>query len=621
MCGIAGYIANSKLPLNTMVNALEHRGPDAFGMYETLINKQHIGLGHTRLSILDLSEKGNQPFVSDDKKIHLVYNGEVYNFPELKEAHLKNESFNSNTDTEVILKLYQQKGLAFLDLLNGDFAISILDENENKLYLIRDRAGVKPLYYSSENETLIFGSEIKAILKGGIKAELATENLQNYFVFKYSPGNETLFKNINRLQPAHYLTYDLNDASVQIKRYWDPNKSTEYANLSFKAAQKEIKFLLKDATEKRLLADVPLGTFLSGGLDSSIIASFLKDKPEIAHFCASKEAKDLKKEGTTSDYQYAEQLAKDWNINMTEIPIGSDNTNLEQIRNTIKYGDDLIADGSQIPSFLITKEAAKKSKVVLSGMGADELFLGYAGHQMTLLDSWLSKMPFSKFIAKRLYAIDQGNGKFKAFRRYLHKLGKYYSYPHFKYGLYTIVGDYENSLSVFKGKKNKPKEILESYFPKGKNPFDCFKTFEYENFLHKNLSYLDRMTMANGVEGRVPFLDHRIIEFAHTIPRKYKLSNTGVTKTVLKEAFKNDLPSYVTKRRKAGFGMPLRSIFSAEEKINELLDRDLFKSIDGFSMEEIERIIKNHISGREDNSALIYALISFQEWYKMCILS
>jgi len=620
MCGITGYIATSKLPLNTMVSTLKHRGPDAFGFYETSINKQYIGLGHTRLSILDLSEKGNQPFVSDDKKIHLVYNGEIYNFQELKETYLKNEHFTSNTDTEVILKLYQLKGLAFLALLNGDFSIAILDENKQKLFLIRDRAGVKPLYYSYKNEQLIFGSEIKSILKGGVKAELATENLQNYFVFKYSPGNETLFKGIKRLQPAHYLAFDLTTSNILLTRYWDPNKSTQYTNLSFKAAQKEIKYLLKDATEKRLLADVSVGTFLSGGLDSSIIASFLKNKTEINHFCASKEAKDIKKEGTTSDFHYAKKLAEDWSIGMTEIPIGSDNTNLEQIKNTIKYGDDLIADGSQIPSFLITKAAAKTSKVILSGMGADELFLGYAGHQMTLLDSWLSKMPFSKFIAKRLYTIDQGNGKFKAFRRYLHKLGKYYSYPHFKYGLYTIVGDYENSLSVFKGEKNKPKEILESYFPKGKNPFDCFKTFEYENFLHKNLSYLDRMTMANGVEGRVPFLDHRIIEFAHTIPRKYKLSNTGVTKTVLKEAFKNDLPSYVTKRRKAGFGMPLRSIFSDQEKINELLDRDLFKSIDGFSLAEIERIIQTHLSGREDNSALIYALISFQEWYKMYIL-
>ena len=620
MCGITGYIANSKLPLNLMVNTLEHRGPDAFGAYETIIENKFVGLGHSRLSILDLSEKGNQPFVADDKTIHIIFNGEIYNFPELKEEYLKNENFKSDTDTEVILKLYQQKGLVFLDLLNGDFSIAILDENKHKLFLIRDRAGVKPLYYSVKNKELIFGSEIKAILKAGVKAELAKENLQNYFVFKYSPRNQTLFKGINRLQAAHFLAYDLTDSTIEIKRYWDPNKSTKYDGLSFSAAQKKIKFLLKDATEKRLLAEVPLGTFLSGGIDSSIIASFLKDKPEIQHFCASKEVKDIKKEGTTSDYQYAQQLAKDWNISMTQIPIGSDNTNIEQIRNTIKYGDDLIADGSQIPSFLITKEAAKKSKVILSGMGADELFLGYAGHQMTLLDSWLSKLPFSKFIAKQLFAIDQGNGKFKAFRRYLHKLGKYYSYPHFKYGLYTIVGDYENSLSVFKGEKNNVKAILEDYFPEGKNPYDCFKSFEYENFLHKNLCYLDRMTMANGVEGRVPFLDYRIIELAHAIPRKYKLSNTGVTKTILKEAFKKDLPAYVTKRRKAGFGMPLRSIFSSEEKINELLDRNLLSDIDGFSMVDIERIIQNHLLGREDNSGLIYALISFQEWYKMYIL-
>jgi len=186
--------------------------------------------------------------------------------------------------------------------------------------------------------------------------------------------------------------------------------------------------------------------------------------------------------------------------------------------------------------------------------------------------------------------------------------------------MYTIVGDYENSLSVFKGEKNNAKAILEDYFPEGKDPYDCFKSFEYENFLHKNLSYLDRMTMANGVEGRVPFLDYRIIELAHAIPRKYKLSNTGVTKTILKEAFKKDLPAYVTKRRKAGFGMPLRSIFSSEEKINELLDRNLLSDIDGFSMVEIDRIIQNHLLGREDNSGLIYALISFQEWYKMYIL-
>ncbi len=566
-----------------------------------------------------LSKKGNKPFVSSNAKIHVVFNGEIYNYLELKNQYLKTETFISNTDTEVVLKLYQQKGIAFIDLLNGDFSMAILDENKNKFYLIRDRAGVKPLYFSFKNEELIFGSEIKSILKAGVKAELATENLQKYFVFKYSPATETLFKNINRLQQAHLAEYDFNSATFQIKRYWEPTQQDKYKDISYSEAQTEIKSLLQDATEKRLIADVSVGTFLSGGLDSSIIASFLKDKDAILHYCASKEAKDLKKEGTTSDFQYAQQLANKWNINLTEIPIGSDNTNLEQIRNTIKFGDDLIADGSQIPSFLITQQAAKQSKVILSGMGADELFLGYAGHQMTLLDGLIGKIPFSNLFAKSFHSLDQGNGKFKAFRRYLHKLGKYYKYPNYKYGLYTIVGDYENSLSVFKGDTSTAEQLLTNYFPKGADPFDCFKRFEYENFLQKNVSYLDRMTMANSVEGRVPFLDHRIIELAHSLPRKYKLSNTGKTKAVLKDAFKNDLPNYVTNRRKAGFGMPLRSIFSSQQKINELLDRELLNSIDGFSMVDIEKSKQAHLSGREDNSALIYALISFQEWYKMYI--
>lgn len=619
MCGITGYIANQKLPLDEMMFSLQHRGPDAKGKYETNINNKYIGLGHTRLSILDLSEKGNQPFVSADAKIHVVFNGEIYNYLELKEQCLKAEHFVSNTDTEVVLKLYQQKGIAFIDLLNGDFSIAILDDNQHKLFLIRDRAGVKPLYFSYQNGALIFGSEIKSILKAGVKAELATENLQKYFVFKYSPTNETLFKNINRLQPAHFAEYDFNNHSFQIKRYWQPAQQDKYKGISYQDAQTEVKRLLHDATEKRLIADVPVGTFLSGGLDSSIIASFLKNKPAITHYCASKDAKDLKKEGTSSDFRYAQQLANDWNLNMIEIPIGSDNTTLEQIRNTIKFGDDLIADGSQIPSFLITQQAAKQSKVILSGMGADELFLGYAGHQMTLIDSWLTKLPLSHSMAKVFHSLDQGNGKFKAFRRYLHKLGKYYDYPNYKYGLYTIVGDFENSLSVFKGDTATTTQFLSNYFPEGLDPFEGIKTFEFENFLQKNVSYLDRMTMANSVEGRVPFLDHRIIELAYSIPRNYKLSNTGRTKAVLKDAFKNDLPDYVTNRRKAGFGMPLRSIFSDEKKINELLDRELLNSIDGFSMEHIEKHIQSHLSGSEDNSALIYALISFQEWYKMYI--
>lgn len=252
-------------------------------------------------------------------------------------------------------------------------------------------------------------------------------------------------------------------------------------------------------------------------------------------------------------------------------------------------------------------------------MGADEVFMGYAGHQLTLLDGWLDKMPLTKVTAKFFHSLNQGKGSFKAFKRYLHKLGKYHDYPNYKFGIYTIVGDFENSMNVFKGNRENTIGLLKEYFPEDKKGFDCLAQFEYENFLQKNLSYLDRMTMANSVEGRVPFLDYRIMELGYAIPRNYKLSNKGTTKKIIKDAYKNVLPDYITKRRKAGFGMPLRSIFSDENRVNQLLNWELLNTIKGFDTDFIKQIIQNHVQGKEDNSALIYALISFQEWHKMYI--
>ena len=619
MCGISGYISNKKLPLSAMTNALHHRGVDATGSIEKEINNRYVGLGHNRLSIIDLSENGNQPFSSPDGKVHLIYNGETYNFQELKATYLANEKFSSSSDTEVLLKLYLLKGIDFVYLLNGDFAFAILDENSNKLHLVRDRAGVKPLYFHKNESSLVFGSEIKAIIKAGVQPQLDSENLMNYFVFKYSPKSETLFKNIFKLPPAHIGTFDFNSGTFETTAYWQPKKQPNYNNISYPEAQEELRNLMQDAVEKRLIADVPIGTFLSGGIDSSIIASYLKNNTNIKHYCAGKAAEDLKKEGTTSDYYYAEKLANEWNLSLSKIAIGSDNTTLENIKTTIQYSDDLIADGSQIPSYLIAQQAAKHSKVILSGMGADELFLGYAGHQLALIDGWLHKMPLSVKISHVLANLDQGKGKFKAFRRYLHKLGKYHNYPNYRFGIYTIVGDFENAACVFGNNKEKTIDLLASYFPEEQNPFDAFTDFEHENFLQKNVAYFDRMTMANSIEARVPFLDYRIIELAYALPRKYKLNKFGKTKAVLKDAYKTALPNYITNRRKAGFGMPLRSIFSSEEKINELLDKDFFYQLDGFSMVHIERIVQAHLRGEEDNSALIYALISFQEWYKMYI--
>jgi asparagine synthase (glutamine-hydrolysing) len=620
MCGIAGFVSSEKLHDDEMINSLSHRGPDHIGKFYDSRNTRKVFLGHARLSILDLSEKGNQPMFSTNKQFIIIFNGEVYNFEEVKLKYFKTEAFHSGTDTEVILKLYEKFGINFISELNGDFAISIYDKLKGKMFLIRDRVGVKPLYYYFDQDKFVFGSEIKAIIAAGIKPVLAEEHLLSYFVFKYVPKNNTLHKNIFRVAPGSYIEYNINTNELTNVRYWELKKNPAYGKLSYKEAEKILFDLVSDSIRMRLIADVPVGNFLSGGLDSSIIAYFLKGNKNISHYCAKKSESDLKKEGTTSDFYYAEKLAREWDLNLLHADIGSGEANADLIKKTLFYSDDLIADGSQIPSYLITKEASGSSKVILSGIGADELFLGYAGQLLTMIcTNWLDKFP--KFISKPLInfaaSVNQGKGKFLSYRRYIHKIGKYYKYPDYKYGLYNIVGDFENSCSVYSGDKKKMIELFSGYFPGNQNPFDSIMHFEMENFLVKNLHYTDRMAMANSVECRVPFLDHRIIEFAYSIPREYKLTNFGKSKRIMKDAFKSQLPPYILKRRKAGFGMPLRSIFSEEKNINALLDRAFFSSFQNFSIPDIEKVINNHVSGKEDNSSIIYALISFQEWYKM----
>jgi asparagine synthase (glutamine-hydrolysing) len=601
-----------------MLQSLHHRGPDHKGFYETSLGGQQIFLGHTRLSILDLSDNGSQPMFSDNKSVSIIFNGEVYNFKELCKTFLTNEKFHSRTDTEVILKLYLALGIDFIKQLDGDFSIAILDQDKGKLFLVRDRAGVKPLYYYHTASKFIFASEIKGIIEAGIKPELNQDEILNYFVFKYSPQNRTLFKNIHRLAPAHYLVFDIAKENFSLNSYWSLSHNKEYASLSYTDAQECFFTLLDKSVKQRLISDVPIGNFLSGGLDSSIIASFIKDRKDIVHYCARKSEHDLKKEGTTSDYHYAHLLAKEWDLDLRAADIGKNEASLEMIRKTLFYSDDLIADGSQIPSYLITQEASKTSKVILSGMGADELFLGYAGHMLTLVSSqWMKKIPFANMIGSMASKVDQGKGKFLAYRRYIHKIGKYQSLPNYKYALFNIVGDFDNSCSVYKGNKEGVISELSEYFPGDKPVFDSLMHFEMENFLVKNLHYTDRMSMANSVECRVPFLDHNLIQFAYSIPRNYKLTSGGQFKRILKDTFRERIPTYITRRRKAGFGMPLRSIFSSEQHVYSLLDRTFFANFQSFSIPDIERIVQNHITGKEDNSSIIYALISFQEWYKI----
>jgi asparagine synthase (glutamine-hydrolysing) len=620
MCGISGYISQKQFDNEKIIASLNHRGPDSKGSFSEIISGRNVFLGHNRLSIIDLSDNGRQPMTDDTGNVVIIFNGEIYNHIDLKISYLKKYNFKSQTDTEKLVYLYREYGINFINKLNGDFAFALLDRQKKKLFLVRDRVGIKPLYYYLEDDQLVFGSEIKAILAAGIKPEIDELHIPSYLIFKYVPGNDTLFKNIKRIPPGSYLEYDIESGKSEIHTYWTLRKKSEYENISYTDAKEVLYGLLNSAMHLQLMSDVPVGTFFSGGMDSSTIAHFIKEEKQITHYSARKSKSDLKEEGSSSDYDYALKLSKDFDLNLHPVNIGQAELNEEMIKKLIYYSEDLIADGSLVPSYLITQEASKHSKVMLSGMGADEIFYGYAGHQLSLAANYLDSFPkfVSGSIADILANLRPGVGEFKPYKRFLKKFGEYYK-SKYRYLLFNVLGYFNNAVEVYQDIENEPEKYFAEYFEGNNDLFDSITQFEVRNFLVKNLHYVDRMCMANSIEGRVPFLDYRIIEFAYSLPRKYKLSNLGRGKVILKETMKPHLPAYIYRRRKAGFGMPLRSIFKSESKINELLDIDFFYSQKGFKPERIKHLTAEHIAGRDDCSHIIYALICFSYWYKMYI--
>ncbi|MEM9050759.1 MAG: asparagine synthase (glutamine-hydrolyzing) [Bacteroidota bacterium] len=606
MCGIVGFIAKdlSKLRLKESLHSLHHRGPDFGNSFQEWVGNRCLFFGHRRLSIIDLSDDGNQPMHEDSHSI--IFNGEVYNFQELKQSYLSDEEFHSKSDTEVVLKLYHKFGLDFVKYLKGDFAIAIFDRKIGKLLLIRDRLGVKPLYLYESGEDFAFASEIKAFKEAGLKLTNRPDGLGKFLVYKYSPGEDTLYSEVRRLAPATILEVDLHSGRQVESKYWILREGFGPFRGSFDDAKFELRERLGAAIKSRLIADVPIANYLSGGLDSSIIAYHLRGE-EFTHYCAIKNEEDLRAEGTTSDGAFANQLALDWSLNLETIPIGLDQLTPELINRSIRSCDDLIADGSIIPAMLIAERAAQKHRVVLSGMGADELFLGYNGHFLLKLTQMASAVPGFKGIASLLLQkVKAGKGPFKAYRRYLQKwgnnLGKDYQAARF-----SVVGDVDSAIGLL---KHKPE--LDQIFPSfGADDFHSLFDFEMENFLVKNLHYLDGSSMAFGLESRVPYLDHEFVSFAASLPVEFKLDNQLRSKKILKAAYEDVLPKSITKRRKAGFGMPLRSLLAKKEVLEQLLDYEVIEATNQIDMDTLRDLEESHISGRQDQSALIYALIVY----------
>ncbi|MEO0280588.1 MAG: asparagine synthase (glutamine-hydrolyzing) [candidate division WOR-3 bacterium] len=616
MCGICGILNKKEEKINfeilkKMNETLKTRGPDDEGFYI----EDNIGLAMRRLSIIDL-EGGKQPIFNEDKSICVIFNGEIYNFVELREELIKKgHFFKTKSDTEVLVHLYEEKGENFPEYLNGMFAVALWDKRKKKLILTRDIAGEKPLYYGDFNDFFIFASELKAILANPlIKREIDLKVLNLYFTLEYVPSPYSIIKNIKKLKPGHTLIYE--NERIKIKPYFKfEKKEIEKKNLLDYLDE-----IISDSVKIRLRSDVPLGIFLSGGIDSSTVTYYAKRHSDLI-----KTFNISFKEPSFDESRFAKKVAFCLKTEHFE-EVFDENKMLEILPEVFDFLDEPFADASILPTYLLSKYTRNFVKVALGGDGGDELFGGYPtyfSHKIMEIYKFLPfylKIFFS-FIGKNLpvsysnFSFDfvvkkflEGEG-FNIWKRHLvwmgafseeekRKLFKDFLYPDSVFNLEEFV---ENTVS---------------FYPKNLNDllrFD-FKTYLSEDVLFK----VDRASMAASLEVRAPFLDRRIIEFAFSIDSNKKLKYFK-TKVILKKLMKDKLPPEIIKRGKKGFGIPVAKWIKGPlkgefENIIEEEDEILNKKF-------VKKLFDEHIKGKKDNRKKLWTIYVFLKWKKNYINS
>ncbi len=600
------------------MDTLIRRGPDDEGLYL----KENIALGHRRLSIIDLAT-GHQPMFNEDGSIVIVYNGEIYNFQELKTIlEKKNHIFRTHSDTEVIIHAYEEYGKDCLEHFNGMFAFAIWDSKDDSLFLARDRFGKKPLYYALFDNQFIFGSEPKAILKHpSVRREIDINALSKYLSYEYVPSPYSIFKNIYKLEAGSMLS--LKDMEYRVKRYWDLSFEHKI-NFDLKDAEAQLLKLLKESVRKRLISDVPLGVFLSGGIDSSSVVSMMAELMD---------PKDIKtfsigfREESFDESSDARIIADYFGTDHHE-KILSPNTMLDVLPDILDLLDEPFADSSIIPTYLVSRFARQHVKVTLGGDGGDELFLGYPSflaHELVryfdFLPDIIKKTPL-KILAKIAQtSYDYMSLNFKTLR-FLRGL----NYPE-EIRHQVWVGSFtpEDQKKLFlpnKGLNYDPFDIYnvtDKFFQNVKKldsldraMYIYIKTYMTDDILAK----VDRASMANSLEVRAPFLDTEFTDFATGIPSYFKLRNFK-TKWILKDALMDRLPRQTLKKRKQGFAVPVAKwlktdlrplLFSAFEK----------KKVDGegiFDYAYISNLLQEFVTNKVDRRKEIWALFMFEMWY------
>lgn len=623
MCGIAGFIGfENNVILAKKANEIQqHRGPDN----QSIWHDEYIALAHQRLSIIDLTENANQPFQKGN--LVLVFNGEIYNYQELRNK-LQNErqvNFVTFSDTEVVLEMYRNYKEKCLDYFIGMFAFAIYDKENSDLFLARDHFGIKPLFYTQIKDGFAFSSELKTLI--GIPGFDKTVNhkaLVSSINYRWISGNESMFNGCFKLPPAHYMHFS-RQAELKVERYWQLNDTLQLSANKTEIAN-EIADLIQSSVTRHMVADVPVSSFLSGGLDSSLIAVIAKkNNKNLSTYTIATSDQDKKIEKMPPDEKYAKILAHTFDFNHHEIKISHDI--LKDLPQMVRTLDEPIGDPAAINTFLICKEARKSGvKVLLSGMGADEIFFGYRHQKATLLALRFNKLPkvFKRIAIKTLgfLPVKVFNHGFK-FGRWTKRFINFANLP--------IDETYMRSYSYYDRpdlKRLLTKEYwqpideiynehkLRFYSKYNNDPINSMCNTDLSMYmLGLNLTYTDRASMAASVEVRVPYIDKLVITKAMQVPGILKFKNRK-SKYILKKAAAAYLPKKIIYRPKASFGAPIRSWISNELKfmVDDLLSKSNIEKRGFFNYDFVKQMIENDRNGYEDNAYQIYQLLTIELW-------
>ncbi|MFL1484667.1 asparagine synthase (glutamine-hydrolyzing) [Marinobacter sp. LN3S78] len=625
MCGIAGFCRTAKTLypdahrtwVTAMGESIRHRGPDAGAVFLD----EGVALAHRRLSILDLSDEGNQPMVSASGRYVIVFNGEIYNFQSLRmELESEGVRFHSRSDTEVLLALFEKQGAECLHELNGMFAVAIWDREERALFLARDRLGKKPLYYYHADGQFVFASELKALIEMPlVKREIRPDAVKDFFAYQYIPDPKTIYQNTYKLEPGHWLKTD--GTSVQVAKYWD----VSFSNISSRSQgqiEDELYGLIDDAVHLRMVSDVPLGAFLSGGVDSSAVVGLMASHADQAvTTCAI--GFDSKK---FDEVQYARQVASQFQTSHYEFTVK------ERVADSLPYiarfFDEPFADPSFVPTFFVSQLARQEVTVALAGDGGDENFAGYSKYRTDAVENRLRSLfplPIRRSLFPMLASVAAGvpgrlGGKAQTLCQTLMRPadeGFYLTNCFFRPWLWDqLVNDsFRKSTDDYD-----PADTTRRHFEAADTEdhlsrilYTDIKTYLPGDILVK----VDRMSMANSLETRAPLLDYRVVEYAATIPSALKLRQKE-KKYILKKAFSRMLPDDILYRKKMGFSVPLASWLRHElyPVANRLLtDQDGGLSY-CFKMSRVAELWQAHINGDDRYTQELWSMVVFGLWWQ-----